>query len=191
MAATAVAGLLLVVIGWVISKKYQLEANRHNNLLAAMREYQSLLQARYEDMLTSLAPLVTASDVYKYSLDHPDKKIHRSAKALFEDAKNLESGFMPYYLTLQANCYFDANTVNKHANKVQASTQQLRTMIGYYQADADTDLPRGAAEFLIERVDELVSESYYFMLNLNQEMRATIKTGRSQYRPVQPIEENA
>lgn len=190
-AVTAIVGLVLVVIGWKSSKKAQIEANRHNNMLTAMREYQSLLQSRYEDMLISIVPLVTASDIYKYSLDHPDQKIKRSAKALFEDAKGLEKGFLPYYFTLQANCHFDTDTVNDHANKMQACTQQLRTMIGYYQVDKDTNLPDGAVKFLIDRVTEFTTEAYYFMLNLNCEMKAVIETGNHRYEALHPIEEDA
>lgn len=131
-----IAAVVVVVVGWRMSLEMQRKANRDNAKLEAMKQYQSQLQERYEkDARSACSFFIINANVLI-----TDRLLRRSEQCaikdffegLHEDAKEMESGVLPYYLTLQSNTFFNDDLVSMHAVNIDKISTDIRDILGHH-----------------------------------------------------------
>lgn len=174
----AAMAVIVVIVGWQKSLELQRKANRDNAKLEAMKQYQSQLQERYEKMLEVLAPFVSSMQTYSSLIGFSDQVSNTQLKTFFEglheDAKKMESGVLPYYLTLQSNTFFDEDLVNIHAQNIDRLSGSIRDILGHPLIPKSNGVTIQTFVTLNNLQDEFIREAYTFMRAISQAIKVEI-----------------
>lgn len=177
-AVAAVAAVVVVVIGWSKSLDQQRKSNRDAARLGAMKSYQSQLQERYENMLILLAPFISSMQVFSSLINISEDITNAQLKLFFEglhkDASKMEEGIVPYYLTLQANTFFNNDAVQRHAQRIESLSSQIREILGHPHIPRSKGVTIQTFVTLNQLQNEFVEEAYMFMRALNQDIKNEI-----------------
>lgn len=173
-----IAAVIVVVVGWRRSLKLQRNSNRDLAKLEAMKQYQQQLQDRYEKMLEMIAPFVSSMQTYSSLIGFSGEVSNTQLKTFFEglhtDAKDLEKGILPYYLTLMSNTFFDDDLVSRHAQSIDRLSTEIRDILGHPLIPKSNGVTIQTFVTLNNLQNEFISESYMFMRAVGQQIKHEI-----------------
>lgn len=175
-----VGAVVVVVIGWRKSLELQRKANRDNAKIEAMKLYQNQLQERYEKMLEAIAPFISSMQMYSSLIGFSDEVSNAQLKTFFEglhtDAKDMEKGVLPYYLTLQSNTFFHEEKVSIHARNIDRLSSEIRDILGHPLIPRSNGVTIQTFVTLNNLQNEFISEAYMFMRTISQAIKDEISS---------------